>query len=674
MARNIDIFIKNISSTTIQVCARVNADCGNWTFGNNPCQLANNFTTITNSEPGRISLTASTNDNICLALWRLGFSLPNETPVGTITLPITANTSGFKLQWSGGLLQLDKALCMTSVPGNTILQQVDFYYQNNTSSPILVCVNSITTCTDFTRGNNCAPNTRLINPGQLLGARLLPRRESCIASWIAPDALPSTAPPTDITTIRVDFSITAIFITVSAAGAFSTTIFYTCDPSTTPITLVNVHNCYEVDMTIQKLEDGVYVDQLTNSVKARDMNIIQIGLPQGTIIRLIDSDSIRISDDYTIGMAPGPETVFFTADGKNNPSACGTAPTLPIVTINNCNARFGTIEVFRTDTDIYAPLKGIPRIPGNGGSATVTLPDGTRIRLDYGPNNDPSSPFSIPNQETVNVSFLDDGTPSTDQMCPTAPPPVILVIINMFNCYTQNLFAQELKNNVWTNILDTVPPGGVPPPLVVDANSIGLAAINNGTQIRLVNDDMSIISAIFTVPNTTSISKVFFRTDGTASTTTCVLGGSLPPPPTGSSNITVNNCFDTSLNIQASPNGNTWTDVSGPSVSTDDSRTVVIQQGFKVRLANSDETTISGTFTVPTSSTSTVFFQSGGGVSTSSCEPERRTGLIIIIIVIVVVIIIIIIILIVVFSSGSKPKSSGELTSAELQSLEAAHI
>ncbi len=682
MARNIDIFMLNFTNQNIQICARTNVDCGSWTLNNNPCQLANNFTTILATQNGHLSLNASTGDNICLALWTIPplTIRPNPPPNSIINLPVTANSSGYIVQWSRQQIELLRNLCNNSTPANTTPFFGRLFYQNNSPSPVLICIGTNNSCASLTRGINCGSNAITIQSGQLFSTTFAPvnTTAACIASWINPSALPSTAPPTNVTTIGPDSSIISQLINVSSTNVFSTTTYFSCDPTTAPLTTLNIHNCYDVTMFTHRLVNGNYVTVVQGSIAS--MGMISIGIPQGSMIRLEDSLGIRKSQSFTVPPAPGPVTVFFRADGTNDPTSCGTAPIIPRVTINNCNLIVdGTTQVFNVVSQTWINFQNPDTktsliIPAANGSGTASFPAGTSIRLSYFSSDIPTTttdPFTVLSQATVNVSFLPSGAPSTTLVCPALPPPTFMsVAVTMNNCFGQQLNVQHFVDTVWVNL----PPGpiGGGTVFIPGGGRINIV-LDSGIQLRLASADTppSITSGSSTVPDTSSTATIFFRTSGVNSGTTCDINGNgNGPPPAGSSSVTINNCFDTTLNVQTSPDGSTWTTVSGISISANGSRTLVIQQALMVRLANNAETTISGTFTVPTSSTSTVFFRSNGDVSTTSCQAEqRRTGLIIAIIVIVVVIIIIIIILIVVFSSGSKPKSSEGLSPAELQYL-----
>ncbi len=555
MARNIDIFVLNTSSTTtIHVCARANTNCQFWTFNDNSCQLDNNLTTILPNQTGRISLNANTGNNICFALWDGPSIIASTPPTRTIELPITSNSSGFEIRWSSGVLRLIRTLCMTSVPANTSSEAPVVYYQNNTSSTVLVCINGTFNCTSQTRGNNCAPNTITVTPGQLFRtpiASFLGTSAVCITSWLNPDILLSTAPPTNITTVGPDSSISAILINVSPSGVFSSTTHYTCDPTTGPLTTVIVNNCYDVTMTINQIIDSVpIVVPTTSPLDSGTYATIQIS--KGASIMLFDMNRIRVSNTYIVPEDEGPLTVYFRADNSIDFDSCGITPIIPRVTINNCNTNFnGTLEVVNELTGLWVTFNdptGQPVIiPRSGGSRTFSLPVNTKIRLNYGDNNITQS-FLVSNPSIVNVFFLPNGTASTSQVCP------ILL---------------SLK----------------------------------------------------------------------------------------SSNVTINNCFNSNLNLQSSTDGKTWKTINGTTVNAKSSSTVSMEQGLVIRLAHSNETTTSGTFTVPNTATSTVFFQSNGDVSTTTCAEESRTGFFMSIIVIISIIIIIIILLFV-FAPRAKTEGS----------------
>ncbi len=612
MSRNIDIFISNVNPTqTIQVCARNNAECRSWTFNNNPCQSANNATTVLPRQNGRITISSLAGDNICLALWTIPVTIPNPPPNSTINLPITSNSSGFEVQWSVGEIQLVKTLCQTSVPGNVIPQIVDFYYDNNTTSPILVCINQPTSCIQ-TRGNNCGPNAILVAPGQLFHLQVgsLATSAICVNSWSNPNTLPSTAPPTFTTEFGLDSSLTTALITANQNFFFPTS-YYTCTPSTTPLTTVVVNNCYDVTMVINQLLNGGFINVPTvTPLNPRGSVTIQIS--QGALIRLSDTNGIRVSNPYIVPTAPGPVTVFFEADGTNNPTSCGVMPIIPRVTINNCNTNFdGILEVLDiiigqwvTFTD---PLTGqIVTIPRSG-SRTVSIPANTNIRLNYGGNNVTQS-FTIPNQATVSVYFLPNGIPSTSQICPVQNPQSGGALL--FSGHNGTTAGVVRNNGVTAGIVR-----------------------NNGVTAGVV------------------------RTNGTT-----FIGSATGPVagPVLTSNVTINNCFDTNLTVQTSFDGTTWTNLNNISVNSKSNKIVAIVRGLMVRLANSSESTTSGSFTVPFAVTSKVFFQANGDVSTTTCEEERLVGLFVSIIVIIIIIIVVIILLFM-LAPRAKPESSAQM-------------
>ncbi len=551
MARNIDIFVLNTSSTTtIHVCARANTNCQFWTFNDNSCQLDNNLTTILPNQTGRISLNANNSDNICFAIWVLTGASGNPGPREIIKLRVTSDTSGFVIQWPVILVELFKRLCMTSAPGNIITTDIDFFYQNNTSSQALLCIDNTFNCSSLTRGTNCGANAITVNPGQLFRTTIAPvnNNAACIASWVDFNSLPSNAPPTNITTIGPDSSIISQLINISSGGVFSSTTYYTCTPSI-PTTVI-VNNCYDVTMTINQIIDSVpIVVPTTSPLDSGTYATIQIS--KGASIMLFDMNRIRVSNTYIVPEDEGPLTVYFRADNSIDFDSCGITPIIPRVTINNCNTNFnGTLEVVNELTGLWVTFNdptGQPVIiPRSGGSRTFSLPVNTKIRLNYGDNNITQS-FLVSNPSIVNVFFLPNGTASTSQVCP------ILL---------------SLK----------------------------------------------------------------------------------------SSNVTINNCFNSNLNLQSSTDGKTWKTINGTTVNAKSSSTVSMEQGLFIRLANSNETTTSGTFTVPNTATSTVFFQSNGDVSTTTCAEESRTGFFMSIIVIISIIIIIIILL---FVFAPRAKTEG---------------
>ena len=618
MAQKIDIFVSNVNPTqTIQICARTNTNCSSWTFNNNPCQFANNLTTIGPRQNGLISLAVNVNDNICLAVWTTPTIINNPPPNSTIDLPVTANSSGFELQWSTGLIQLIKTLCMTSVPGNTIPQIVDFYYQNNTRSQILVCVNTTFSCNNLNRGTNCGVNAITVNPGQLFRTQIgsLTNNAVCIASWANSNGLPSSAPPTNVTTIGPNSSISSILIDVSPTNTFCSTTYFTCDPSVSPLTILNINNCYDVFMIIQRLMDGNYVTVQTAS-PLNPNSSVTVQLPQGTMIRLIDISGTRVSGIFTVPAGPGPATVFFRSDGTNNPNSCGISPPPPVnsrVTVNNCNTiKNGLLEVFNGSTGQWIsfidPSTGQSVIISLSSNRTVFIPAGTNIRINYG-SGDITQPFTVPNQATVNVYFLPDGTPSTSQICPVLTPPA----------------------------------GGA-----LFSNS------NNGTTAGLIRTNGT-TAGIIRTNGTTFVG----RTNGTTAFTSNNNVNNVELP---TSNVTITNCFDTNLNVQTSTdNGSTWITLPNTSVNAKSSKSVAIIQGLMIRLSNG--TTTSGSFTVPNADTSKVFFQANGGVSTTTCDEENRAGFFITIIVVVIIIIIILILL---FALAPKAKPKAETSTSSV--------
>ena len=629
MARNIDIFMSNAAGQTIQVCARANANCGSWTLINNPCQLTNNPTNILPGQTGRVSLNANTNDNICLALWDGPSIIANTPPTRTIELPITSNSSGFEIQWSSGVLRLIRTLCMTSVPANISSGDPIVYYQNNTFGTVLVCIDSIFGCTDQTRGNNnCGPNAIAVTPGQLFRAPIANFRTAlCIASWLNPDFLPGTAPPTNITTIGPDPSISAILINVSPIGIFSSTTYYTCDPTTGPPTTVIVHNCYNVTMTINQIIDGVPI-VVPTTAPLTSMTSATIRISQGALIRLIDLNGIRVSNPYIVPVGSGPSTVFFKSDGTNNSTSCGITPFNPSVTITNCNNNFDAIvEVLDINRGLWVnyidPTINQSIIIPKTGSRTVSLPVDTNIRLNYIDNN-LSQSFAIPNQATVSVYFLPDGIPSTSQICPVLTPP------------TGGALFGNSNNGTTAGLIRT---NGTTAGLIRTNGTTTGVIRNNGTTTGVIRNN-----------GTTFVG----RTNGTTASATSANGTLVDIV---NNKVTINNCFDSNLNVQISiDNGTNWGNVANTSVNSKSSKVVSILRGLRLRLANSNETTTSGTFTVPNTATSTVFFQANGNVSTSTCDEENRAGFFITIIV-VIIIIIIILILLFAFAPKAKPEA-----------------
>ena len=267
-------------------------------------------------------------------------------------------------------------------------------------------------------------------------------------------------------------------------------------------------------MLLQRMmNDNYVIVQIASSLDpGRE---VPVQLPQETMIRLVDASGIRVSMPFTVPAAPGPATVFFRANGTNDPTSCGTPPVIPRVTINNCNLTInGITEVFSMVLNAWIPFQDptLLVIPAANGSRTASFPAGTRIRLNY--SGDTTDSFLVPSQNTT-VSFLrDGGTPSTSEVCKAVPPPPtppveVSIIIN--NCYNRSLNVQQFQNGVWVNVESSTG-------FQLQVPAFGSNPLNDrdeGTMIRLVNPagTLPIIETSAVTVTNTSPFKVLFRTD-----------------------------------------------------------------------------------------------------------------------------------------------------------------
>ncbi len=658
--------IGNETSNTVLVCPGTNNNCQNWTFDENDCDgNIQNFTTVNPNFFNVVQSGVIKGDDVCYALWDTGpgGSQPpvgSAVPNGTIRLPITDNNTSHEVVWNGMTLQEKEAYCLSNI-GAPDATSLTAFYRNSSTNPISVCSSATADCSQWTFGNNpCTSNPQIVmpNPNNIVDIRAAPLPSNgtfCVASWVNPATRQNTDAPTSVITFgpqsatKINCGSIEAVANAQQADNYVASNNFTCPVVSRPTSEITLHNCYFVDMNVQiQNSTGQFINLSGSGSQVIGNSFQLLILPQQSVVRLSTTDGSVISGIFTV---PVQNTnAFFRRDGTTNTIGCAATSS---VKINSCYDILMNLQIMDTLGNWAFVHVGIQLVTIQPHSSNVTpLPQGGIIRLLSNDGRTTSAQYTIPSGAMDEIFFLVNMNTNTSG-CPGTSS----VKINNCNDFVMNLQIMNADG-------DWVPVQIDGQNVTIPASGSNTVTLPQGGTIRLSNISGGAISAEYTIPATTTDQIYFLADNVAASTFSC----------TAVTSVTLNNCFTVNMNLQILDASNNWVlvQISGTTVSIAPSGSSVpaLPQGSVIRLINDGENIISGQFTVPQSSRSTVFFRSDNTVSTSSCtdpvngngngEPSffRRFWWLFLILVIIIIIIIIVVII---AAKRKKPEESTEL-------------
>ncbi len=265
------------------------------------------------------------------------------------------------------------------------------------------------------------------------------------------------------------------------------------------------------------------------------------------------------------------------------------------VKIHNCHVRDVGLEQKTPASVEWTRVSGT--ITANG-PTSVSVKEGYQFRtFTAGGSSQSADVNNIQENDTVYV--WDDGNISMIGCQPQC--------IKINNCYNTSLTLQMSTDG--RNWQDFMIDGQA---VVIYGQSPITVDIPGGVFLRLT--DKNIISGIYRVPvDPLGLERfpvqVFFRTNGTTSTSTCQ---------TDTSEIIVHNCYNVSVSVEVQDNSGfrTIADLAANSFSD----ALQVKEGGQVRLVNTSQNIRSGTFTVTERSQTVIYFRTDGGISHTTCK------------------------------------------------------
>ncbi len=356
---------------------------------------------------------------------------------------------------------------------------------------------------------------------------------------------------------------------------------------------IKIHNCHVRDVGLEnKAPASVEWTRVSGTITSNFPT--KVNVKEGYQFRTFTEGGS--SQPVDVNNVQENNTVYVWADG--NVSMIGCQP--QCININNCYNMTLNLQM-STDGRNWQDfmVDGQQVVVYSQTHITVDIPGGVFLRLIdtniisgiYRVPVDPSGLERFPDQ----VFFRTNGTVSTST-CQNDMSEVVA-----HNCYSVPVSIEVKDNAVFRTIAE------------LDANSFSeTLQIKEGSQVRLVNRSMNIISGIFTVTKRGE-TVIYFRTDGTINHTTC------------RADISVNvfNCGAVDLQVQVrGTEGDDWVTVSSVVVAGS-STTLRFRAGSQIRLVSADESFTTQVFNVPQKQSdvpNAIHFRRDGQISVVGCE------------------------------------------------------